>query len=241
MANVLVSTIMANARLLADERATAFITDAEVLRLTNLAFAEHRDLLIQAQGPHNYEGVVELGTTAGTDFVAMPERFYRLLSVHQSWNSTKTDLEEIPQLGNIADRDLYINEGQPWAKGSYKCCMLGGLYVNEDLGTPKLYLFPTPPTQSSVTKPLIVRYVTDHEDFTSGDAPFIINGHDRMISLRVAMDLRNIQGLPTTFLQKQYEADRSRIEESIMNRSNEPSKIRDVEPRRHKRRYPGVF
>lgn len=230
MAHVPVATIMANARLLADERATAFVSDVELLRLTNLAIAEHRDLLIQAQGPHNYEATLEVGASAGDPYIVLPERFYRLLSVHKAWNAAKTDLEEIEQLSHIEDRDLYINQNQPWAKGSFKACMLGGQTPeNLDDTGPRLYFFPVITRAFTSSIPLIVRYVTDHADLTAGDSLFIINGHDRMISLRVAIDLRNIQGLPTTFLERRYEADKVRIEEAIMNRSNEPTKIRDVE------------
>lgn len=249
MAHVPVATIMANARLYADERATSFVTDAELLRLTNLAIAEHRDLLMQAQGPHNYEKEVAYGGTAGVDYIVLPETFYKLLSVHKSWNAAKTDLEEIPQLSHIEDRDVYINEGQPWAKGSFKACMLGGqgtenAYAAEE--GPRLYLYPTPTSNfSAVTDPILVRYVQDQPTLTSGDELFIVNGHDRMISLRVACELRTIQGLPTTFLERRYEADRARIEEMAMNRSNEPSRVRDVEGRIQRpgiwRRLPRVF
>lgn len=228
MAHVTVASMIANARLYADERATAFLSDAEVLRLLNHAIAEHRDLLIAAQGPHHFELETAINTTANTSYVVLPDAFYRLLSVHVDWSSTqnRTDLEEIEQLDNIADRDAYLNRNQPWTKNSYKACMIGGQATENNNTGYRLHLFPTP--QNSTT-PIVVRYVKDFADLGLGDSLWITNGHDRMICLRTACEIRNIQGLPTTFLERRYEADRARIEEAVMNRSNEPSKIRDVE------------
>lgn len=228
MALVTVANMIANARLYADERATAFVSDAECLRILNHAISEHRDLLIAAQGPHHFEVETNTNTVANSSRIILPANFYRMLSVHIDWSTDldRSDLEEIEQLDNIADRDLYNNRNQPWAKNSFKACMLGGQETENSASGPALLLFPTPRT-SSVN--IVCRYIKDFTDLGLGDSLYITNGHDRMISLRVACDLRNIQGLPATFVQRQYEADRARIEEAVMNRSNEPSKIRDVE------------
>lgn len=230
MGYVSVANMIANARLYADERATAFISDAECLRLLNHAIAEHRDLLLAAQGPQHFEEETEINTTANTSYVNLPTNFYRMLSLHVDWStgSVRTDLEEIEQLDNIADRDLVLNRNQPWTKGSYKAAYIGGQLIENAAANTcyRLFLFPTP---TNSTTRVVVRYVKDFSDLTLSDSLFITNGHDRMLSLRVACEIRNIQGLPTTFLERRYEADRARIEEAAMNRSNEPSKIRDVE------------
>lgn len=227
MAHVTVANMIANARLYADERATAFVSDAECLRILNHAIAEHRDLLLAAQGPQHFELETSINTTTNTSYVVLPDAFYRMLSIHVDWSGgSRTDLEEIEQLDNIADRDLLLNKNQPWTKGSYKAAYIGGQATENNNTGYRLHLFPTP--QNSTT-PIVIRYIKDFTDLGLGDSLWITNGHDRMISLRVACDLRNIQGLPATFVQRQYEADRARIEEAAMNRSNEPSKIRDVE------------
>lgn len=227
MALVTVANMIANARLYADERATAFITDAEVLRLLNHAISEHRDLLLAAQGPQHYELETVTNTTANTSYIVLPEAFYRMLSIHVDWSAgLQTDLEEVEQLENIADRDIYKNQNQPWTKGSYKAAYIGGQATENNNTGYRLHLFPTP---TNSTTRIVVRYIKDFTDLGANDSLFITNGHDRMICLRVACEIRNIQGLPTTFLERRYEADRSRIEEAIMNRSNEPSKVRDVE------------
>lgn len=227
MAHVTVANMIANARLYADERATAFVSDAECLRILNHAIAEHRDLLLAAQGPQHFELETSINTTTNTSYVVLPDAFYRMLSIHVDWSGgSRTDLEEIEQLDNIADRDLLLNKNQPWTKGSYKAAYIGGQATENNNTGYRLHLFPTP--QNSTT-PIVIRYIKDFTDLGLGDSLWITNGHDRMISLRVACDLRNIQGLPATFVQRQYEADRVRIEEAAMNRSNEPSKIRDVE------------
>lgn len=225
MALVTVANMIANARLYADERATAFISDAEALRLLNLAISEHRDLLIAAQGPHHYTSETILNTVAGTSTITLPANFYRLLSLHVDWSGSGTDLEEVPQLGTLADRDFYVNLAQPWTNTSAKSCYIKGQATENSALGPQVELFPTP----TVAKLVHVRYVKDFTDLGLGDSLYITNGHDRMISLRVACDMRNIQGLPTTFLERRYEADKTRIEEAAMNRSNEPSRIRDVE------------
>lgn len=244
MALVTVANMIANARLYADERATAFISDAEVLRLLNHAISEHRDLLIAAQGPYHYEAEFNTNTTVNSDYITLPSNFYRILSVHADWSTgqVRTDLEEIEQLEHVADRDFYNNQNQPWTKSSFKACMVGGQAAENGNTGPQLQLFPTPQSPNIW---IVVRYVKEFTDLGLGDSLYITNGHDRMISLRVACELRNIQGLPTTFLERRYEADRARIEEAAMNRSNEPSKIRDVEGKVPRpglwRRLPRVF
>lgn len=244
MALVTVANMIANARLYADERATAFISDAEILRLVNHAIAEHRDLILAAQGPAYYEkdGIVNT-TVNGTSF-DLPADFSRMLSIHADWSGgARTDLEELEQLKHLADRDIYINEGQPWTKGSFKAVYIGGQAMeNSNTSFPQqLHVFP----KATVAIQLPIKYVKDFTDLGLSDSLWITNGHDRMICLRVACEIRNIQGLPTTFLERRYEADRARIEEAAMNRSNEPSKVRDVEGRALRpgiwRRLPRVF
>ncbi len=244
MALVTVANMTANARLYADERATAFITDAEVLRLLNHAISEHRDLLLAAQGPQHYEVEIDEDTTAAQGHIDLPDDFYRMLSVHVDWSTDgdRTDLEEIEQLSHLADRDIYLNQNQPWTKSSFKAAYIGGQATeNSNTAGYRLHLFPAP----RIVKPIVVRYIKDFADLSLGDRLWITNGHDRMISLRAACEIRNIQGLPTTFLERRYEADRARIEEAIMNRSNEPSHVRDVEGKIPRpglwRRLPRVF
>src|SRR5688572_21829203 len=99
MALVTVANMIANARLHADERATAFVSDAECLRLLNHAISEHRDLLLAAQGPQHYEAETAVNTTSGQSYINLPTDFYRCLSLHVDWSSAadRTDLEELEQ------------------------------------------------------------------------------------------------------------------------------------------------
>ena len=90
MAHVTVANMIANARLYADERATAFVSDAECLRILNHAIAEHRDLLLAAQGPQHFELETSINTTTNTSYVVLPDAFYRMLSIHVDWSRSDT-------------------------------------------------------------------------------------------------------------------------------------------------------
>lgn len=212
---VTIATVRENARLYADQRpgsGTAFITDAEVDRLIHQAArGELYDLLVAARGHEYFEAISALATVAGSATVDLPADFYEMLSLYVVWGST--EVEPLDGLESVDDRDRYIYPGATWARETPKAFRMRGTVIE---------LFPTPTAVSA----LELRYVPIYQEGSSFDA---VNGWDRLVSLRAAMDMLAVNKLPMGQLEALYERDLARIEMMAADRAaNVPARVRDV-------------
>lgn len=217
-------TVRANARLYADERqggSSGFVSDIEANRLINLALCEFYDLLVAARGHEFYETEdTSIITSAGVATYTLPADFYQLLSADLQWATDR--MEPVPALASPADRHRFVSNGLRWAENAPKTFRLRGTLIE---------FFPTPNSTTQV----VLRYVPTCPELTSDnntDGSFDgVNGWDRLISLRVACELRTIAGQPATWLTNMYEQERERIEALAADRAaSHPARIRDVNP-----------
>jgi hypothetical protein len=222
---VTLATVRANARLYADERpggSDTFISEPECNRLINLALKEFYDLLVAARGHEYYETEsTSIVTVAGTATYSLPADFYQLLSVDLRWATDR--VEPVPALSSPADRHRFASSGLRWSENTPKAFRLRAGLIE---------FFPTP-AGAPVT--VVLRYVPTCPALTAdtGAAGSFdgVNGWDRLIALRVACEIRTINGLPATWLNSMYEQERDRIQALAAERAaSHPATIRDVNP-----------
>lgn len=209
-----------DARLYADERpggASTFITDTEANRLVNLALTELYDLLVEARGQEYYETVsTSTSTVAGTATISLPSDFYQLLGVHLQWATN--DLEPVQDLEHIQDRHWLVNLGT-WSKYAPKAYRLRGA---------SLEFFPTPTSVVTVA----LRYIPAFTDLAADGSTFDgVNGWEKLVALRAAIEMRVIAGRSYADLDRLYERERERIQGLAADRAAQhPKRIRDVQP-----------
>ena len=226
--SVTLAILRKNARLYADQRGRKFVEDDEANRLINLALAELYDRLLAAQGHEYYEialtpPTAEAITTAdGTATYNLPDGFYRMLALDLAWATDR--LEPVPALASIADRARF--NGMGWGEFTPKAFRIRGAQLTGEPAV--LELFPTP-TSAVAT---VLRYVPAFTDLANDSATFDgVNGWDRVVALRVAIEMRAIAGLESTSIQRLYEAELQRIDELATDRAaTHAPTIRDVSP-----------
>lgn len=215
------AVIRANARLYADQRpggGSTFIDDDDYNRLINLALPELYDRLLAARGHEYYETESTAITTAnGTATYSLPTDFYQMLSVDLRYG---TRLEPVPTLEHVADR--YRFNDAPWDEGCSKAYRIRAALIE---------FFPTP--TSAV--PVVLRYVPRCPELTqdSGTAGTFdgVNGWDRAVALRVAIEARAIEKVSASDLMVLYQGELQRIDEMAADRAaSSAARIRDVSP-----------
>jgi hypothetical protein len=217
---VTLSQLRSDALLYADERpnsASTFITTTEANRLVNLALTELYDLLVAARGHEHYETVsTAIATVAGTATVNQPSDFYQLLSLHLQWSTT--DIEPVDDLEHVADRHRLVNWGT-WTAWGPKAFRIRGSVIE---------FFPTPTTATT----LQIRYIPAFTDLANDNSTFDgVNGWEKLVALRAAMEMRAINRQPGGELERLYDRERERIEAMAADRaSSTPKRIRDAMP-----------
>lgn len=219
MASVKLSTVRDIARLYADSRPGGgkkkFIENQKVNGLVNLALRELYELLVRAQGHEYYETVdTSLSTAAGVSTVALPATFFRLLSLALRWGPK--DLEPVDALESIDDRAGLVRYGV-WGRDSEKAFRLRGSVIE---------FFPTP----TAVVALEIRHVPTFSDLTTEDSTFdSINGWERLVGLRVALEMLTIGGDSTTAVRQLYDGELERIQRIAGERAAaHPARVRDV-------------
>jgi hypothetical protein len=215
------------ARLYADQRpggSTAFVPDvattgfAGVNDLVNLALTELYDLLVAARGPEYYATTSTVSIVNGTASYALPATFYQMQGLVLEWGTN--DHEPVDDIARILDRVPFVNDAiwSPWSPKAYR---LRGLNIE---------LVPTP--NASVTGRLY--FVPAFVDLTSDSQTFDgVNGWEKLVALRVAMELRAIEEMPYGDLEKLYERERARIETMKTEReASQPKRVINVYPER---------
>lgn len=201
-------------RVYANQRSTAFLSNAEWNTLINAARAEFYDLLVEMRGHEYFEQTATLATTPSSAILALPGDFYELLSLILRWSATQ--LEELEALDHLGDQIPY-REWNSWAQWSPKSFRIRG---------PLLELFPTPSAVTTVEMryiPAATVLVADGDVFDS------VNGWHKLVAAKAAMEALGSQALPTTAVEKILASERERIEGLASKRAAaHPSSIRDV-------------
>jgi hypothetical protein len=215
---VTLATLRDDSKLYANQRSSTFLSDAEWDRFINQAGTTLWDLLVSARGHEYYEQNVPLNTSPGSAIVALPQDFYQLITVIANWGSQQ--LEELDSLDHLGDQTTFRNWGQ-WGQYSPKVWRVRGAPSGH-----VLEFFPTP---SAVT-PLEVRYIPTWTDLESDSSTYDgINGFERLIALRAAIDALTLQNLPAAGQQQLYDREYDRIETMARDRAAaNPPTIRDV-------------
>lgn len=194
----------------------AFVTTDQALRLANLACGEFYDLLVACRGHEYYISEGSIFITPGQSRYPLPEDFYELYSLTLNWGPQ--DVEEVPDYSSVRDRPRYMN-GLPWARRSTKAFRLRNQEIE---------ILPVP--TGEVTGSL--QYLPAFQDMVMGGGSFDgVNGWERLISLRTAMDMCAIAQRESAQLAQLYAAEKQRIEEMANDRAAQhPNQIRDVGP-----------
>jgi hypothetical protein len=196
--------------------AGAFVTTAQAERLVNLACAEFYDLIVSARGHEHYIDEVDLPIVAGQSLYDLPSNFYEVFAVTIIWGPQQ--IEDVPAYAHIRDRVRYQN-GLQWARQGLKAFRLRGQDAIE--------LLPVP---SSATGTLRVQYLPVFSDLTEGQFDGI-NGWERMVSLRAALDMCAIAQRDSSQLANLYAQERQRVIDMATERAAEhPSAIRETYP-----------
>jgi hypothetical protein len=194
---------------------TAFVTPDQALRLVNLACGEFYDLVVSARGHEHYIDEADIAIVAGTERYNLPPNFYEMYAVTIIWGPQ--DVEDVPAYAVIRDRVRYLN-GLQWGRRNPKAFRLRGQDGIEFL--------PVPTADGTVR----IQYLPAFADLTEG--PFDgINGWERMISLRVAIDMCAIAQRASGALDNLYATERQRVIDMVTERAAEhPSQIRETFP-----------
>jgi hypothetical protein len=215
------------ARLYSDQRPgdnATFIPDADggipavgsLTDLANLALPELYDLLVRAGGEEYYATSATIPIIAGTSLYSLPATFYQLLSLSLGWSASET--EEVPRITTPRQRVDLLN-GQTWAAWSRKGCRIQGAQIE---------ILPVPRTNLTAT----LYYIPACPKLTAdGDTFDGVNGWERLVALRMAMEMRAIEEAPYNDLERLYDRERQRIESLAAEReAAHPSQIVDVDP-----------
>lgn len=208
--------IRERARLYSDQPDTGVVKDDKANLLINDALTELYDMLVAAAGEEFYQTVsTAITTAAGTATYALPTDFYALSAFFLNWGADR--IEPVGKLSSVAD--LYRFNGIAFDEWGSKAFRLRPEHIE---------LFPTP-TRAVAT---ILRYVPACPELTKDSTAFDgVNGWDRLVALRVAVEMRMIAGLPAGELAGLYEQEKQRIQDMATERvQNEPRRIRDVGP-----------
>ena len=214
------------ARLYADQRpggADAFVPDTDggvssvgsVNDLLNLAIAEFWDLLVAARGQDYGLSSSAIAIVAGTSGYALPADFYEVKTVTLEWGPN--DFENVDDIERDEDRSAF-NNYQTWAPWSPKGYRLAST----------IQFLPTP--TGAVTGRL--RYLPTAPILVNdSDTVDCVNGWEKLPALRTAMELRAIEEMPYSDLERLFDREKGRIMEMAPERqATSPKQVQDVQP-----------
>jgi|SRR3954470_19032840 len=194
----------------------AFVPAVQALRLVNLACGEFYDLLVSARGHEYYINEATIPILGGTSRYNLPADFYELFSVTIAWGPQ--DVEEIPDYGSVRDRAAYQN-GLQWSRRNTKAFRLRG---------PQIEFLPVPGSPITAT----LQYLPAFPDLVLGGTSFDgVNGWERLIALRAAMDMCAIAQRDSGQIAQLYTAEKQRIQEMADDRAAQhPDQIHEIFP-----------
>jgi hypothetical protein len=227
------------ARLYADQRpggANAFVPDTggtavgTLTDLINLAGAEFWDLLVQAHGPSFVQKTGTVAIVANTSSYSLPADFYLPLSVQLEWATN--DHEPVDALDGVDERSDFQN-WPVWGRFSSKAYRLLGGQSTETIE------FSPMPTSAVTARLYYVPTWTDLVNDT--DSVNCVNGWEKVIALRAAIELRSIEEQPAGDLAMYLAQAIQRVEQIAADRaSSQPKRVRQVYPEGGGRRWPYV-
>jgi hypothetical protein len=221
--------LRALARLYCDQRtggSAAFVPDtdsglnsiASVNDLINLALTELYDLLISARGAEYYAATSALSLVSGTSIYTLPSSFYQMQSVVMEWGTrNRESIEDLDRMDSRVDFDNY---GATWSQGSAKAYRIRGGNIE---------LFPTPSTTGGL---VYLYYVPAFQDLLVDSDTFDgVNGWEKLVALRTAMEMRTIEEQPYSDIAGLYQLEKERIEAMKTEReAARPKRIGQVYP-----------
>jgi hypothetical protein len=230
------------ARLYADGRpggSEAFVVDSDATAnavsfdtLINGALAELFDLLVAARGHEYYATDATLSIVSGTATYSLASTFYQLLSVRLEWASG--EYEEL-QPAAVRQRTAYENTLVPWQFGSIKAYRLRG---SQTASAQTMEFFPTPTTTVTARYRYIpaLTLLADDDDTFDG-----VNGWEKLVALKAAMEYRTIAEKPLGPLPQLYQECLLRIQGLADQRNaNYAEQVQNVHPEGRGRRIGGL-
>lgn len=212
-ASVALSQLRLDARLYADQRpgaADSFITETEITRLINMKGRELYDLLVDARGSEYYATEATIAVVGGTSRYDLPDDFYELSSVTLEWSDQ--DHELMFPVGSTRLKIAYEANWRKWSRYDLKAYRLRAS---------QLEFLPEP--TSDVT--CRIQYVPVYVDMVAdGDTFDGINGWEKMLTLGVAIEMREIEKRPSPTLAALYREQLDRIETMKSERDAEAPK-----------------
>jgi hypothetical protein len=226
VATVTLTQLQTDTLLYMDQRpggASAHIDTTSLTRLINQAAKEFYDLLITALGPQAYVASTTLSIVANTATYNLPATLHRLVSITLEWNAR--DHEIVRPLAAMSDRADFVNWPQ-WTQNARKGYTLRGSQTAATV----VEFVPTP--TSAVTAR--VQYIPVMTELAlAGDTIQVVNGWDKLISLKAAIEGLSIKGLSKqqALLEPLYAEQLQRVQDMASEQDDaEPGKVRDVGP-----------
>lgn len=214
------------ARLYADQRPAdetkAFVnavgttTTAGLNDLINLAIGEFFDKQALS-GVAYIRSSAAVTLVAGTRLYNLPATFYLPLHLELNWSSS--DVEPVMAIANPSDRYKYLNLNI-WGSWTAKAIQVVGSQF-EILPTPTS----VPPSGATLYFiPTFTDLVNDSDTLEG------VNGWEKLVALKVAMELRAIEQQPYADLERLYEREQERIDAMLALRQPGPPQVQDVLP-----------
>jgi hypothetical protein len=202
---------------------TSHVNPTELKRLVNNSLREFYDLLVRLRGKEYYNASTTLAVVSGTATYNLPVTLYQLLSVTLEWNTR--DHEVVRPVDGFPNRAAFVN-GAIFQQWSPKAYALRG----SQTGPLVLEFLPTPSTAVTAR----IQYVpTMTELVNDGDTFDVVNGWDKLVTLKTALEILSIKGSTKQrgLIETLYGEQLERIEALAGERDNsEPAQIRDVDP-----------
>jgi hypothetical protein len=224
--NVTLAKIRGLARQYANQRpagANAFIPDvavgvgtSSVNDLINLAITEFYDILVAARGHEAFISSATLALVSGTAIYVLPADFYELFTMTLEWSAT--DHEVVPDLTSLTERAAFSNFSI-WTQWAPKAYRVRGSSIE---------IVPTP-TSAPICR---IQYVPTFTDLVNDtDTLDGVNGWEKLVALRVAIEMRASAEQAGGDLMGLYQLEHQRISDMAADRAALATKaVKDVTP-----------
>ena len=213
-----------------DSDATANAVSLDTL--INGALAELYDLLVSARGHEYYATDADIAVVTGTSLYDLPTDFYQLLSIRLDWDPFY--IEELKPMG-VRERTRYEMLVNIFERGTPKAYRLQG---TQTASARKVEILPVP-TRAVTAR---IRYIPTFAQLASDTDTFDgVNGWEKLVALKAAIEYRTIAEKPLGNLSALYQECFARIQSLADQRNaNYAEQVQQVYPERWKRGRLGV-
>lgn len=214
-----VQQIVDDCRMYADQINSTFRDDDQILRMINQKGASLYDLLLESAGAFRFIDGYSFTVESGDALYTLPDEFYRLYSVTLEWS--ETNRENLLPIRSINERTRLKNNNN-WQQYGEKYFNIRGNQNGEQV----IEFLPTP--RSTVT--CSIEFVPTFQDLELEGNYDSINGFDKLLSLGVAIELKDQEEEGySSALQGLYAQEEARIQKIIDKQQMEHThKIRNV-------------